>query len=224
MNPRICVSISPSNAAGMVSSVRMAEEQGADFSEIRLEKLSSLDGFSEVVQAARKPLIATNRSLPSKESQVDHQDVAMRAVEDGFQYVDLDFETQDLHRIIDQIRSKGAKIILSHHDYLRTPAPHELVAKLEEFHRFKPDICKIVTTAHHLDDNLTILEFLKSNRGNGSIVSFAMGTMGVWSRLLAPLYGAHFTYASLSRGQETAPGQTPINEMRRIYQALKAGS
>ena len=224
MNPRICVSISPIDTAKTVAGVREAEKKGADFSEIRLERLSSLDGLTEVVQAAKKPLIATNRASPDNESQVDSHIAVMTAVEDGFQYVDLDSETRDLQRTIDQIRSKGAKIILSHHDYSRTPALHELVAKLEEFHRFKPDIYKIVTTANHVDDNLTILEFLKSNHGNGSIVSFAMGRMGVWSRLLAPLYGAHFTYASLSRGEETAPGQTPISEMRRIYQTLEAGS
>ena len=207
-----------------VAGVREAEQRGADFSEIRLEKLSNLDGLTEVVRAANKPLIATNRASPDKESKVASQSSVMAAIEHGFQYVDLDFETRDLQRAIDQIRGKGAKIILSHHDYSRTPAPHELISKLDEFHRFKPDICKIVTTANHVDDNLTILEFLRSNHGNGSIVSFAMGRMGVWSRLLAPLYGAHFTYASLSRGQETAPGQTPISEMREIYRTLEAGS
>lgn len=224
MKPRICVSISPSDTAEALSNVRQAEQQGADLSEIRLEKLSSYDGLSRIVRAAKRPLIATNRVSSDNGSQSDGDAAVMTAAEDGFHYVDLDFETRDLQRRIDRMRSKGAKIILSHHDYLRTPAPHELVAKLEEFHRFKPDICKIVTTAHHMDDNLTILEFLKSNHGKDSMVSFAMGTVGVWSRLLAPLYGAHFTYASLSRGQETAPGQTPIHEMRQIYQALEAGS
>ena len=224
MNPRICVSISPSDSAETVSGVQRAEQQGADFSEIRLEKLCSLDGLSDVVQAAKKPLIATNRAASNKKSQVDPHTAVMTAVEAGFQYVDLDFETRDLQRIIDRIRSTSAKIILSHHDYLRTPPPHKLATKLEEFYTFKPDICKIVTTAHHVNDNLTILEFLRSNHVNCSIVSFAMGTMGVWSRLLSPLYGAHFTYASLSRGQETAPGQTPISEMLQIYQTLGAGS
>lgn len=224
MNPRICVSISPSDSAETMSGVQLAEQQGADFSEIRLEKLCSLDALSDVVQAAKKPLIATNRATSNNESLVDPHTAVMKAVEAGFQYVDLDFETRDLQHIVDRIRSKGAKIILSHHDYSRTPPTHELVAKLEEFNRFKPDICKIVTSAHQMDDNLTILEFLKSNHRKGSIVSFAMGTMGVWSRLLSPLYGAHFTYASLSRGQETAPGQTPISEMLQIYQTLGTGS
>ena len=148
----------------------------------------------------------------------------MTAVEEGFHYVDLDLEIRNLQRIIDQVRSKGAKIILSHHDHSRTPEPHDLATKLKEFYKFKPDICKIVTTAHRMDDNLTILEFLNSNHREFPLVSFAMGPMGVWSRLLAPLYGAQFTYASLRRGQETAPGQTPINEMRQIYQTLEGAS
>jgi 3-dehydroquinate dehydratase len=47
-----------------------------------------------------------------------------------------------------------------------------------------------------------------------------MGKPGVWSRLLAPFYGAQFTYASLERGLETALGQPSISELRSIYQIL----
>jgi 3-dehydroquinate dehydratase/shikimate dehydrogenase len=47
-----------------------------------------------------------------------------------------------------------------------------------------------------------------------------MGKPGVWSRVLAPFYGADFTYASLERGLETAPGQPSISELRRIYEMI----
>ncbi len=79
---------------------------------------------------------------------------------------------------------------------------------------------KIVTTAKSSDDNLAILRFLEENRRAGPLVGFAMGKTGVWSRLLAPFHGSAFTYASLSRGMETAPGQTTISELRSIYEML----
>ena len=205
-----------------------AEQLGADFCEVRLERLSDPEELSAVVRSASKPLIATNRFSDEDGSQNqqsgERNEILVRAVEEGFQFVDLDFETPDLEQTISQIKKKGASLILSYHDYSGTPAPHELVVKLIDFQKYKPDICKIVTTANHVDDNLTILEFLKANHHNSPLVSFAMGAKGVWSRFLAPLYGAQFTYASLSRGQETAPGQTPIDEMRRIYQTLEASS
>jgi len=61
-----------------------------------------------------------------------------------------------------------------------------------------------------------------TNRETNPLVSFAMGKPGIWSRLLAPFYGARFTYASLDRGLETAPGQPSISELRRIYEMVGA--
>jgi len=92
---------------------------------------------------------------------------------------------------------------------------------LEGLRKYKPDVAKIITTAHNPDDTLTILRFLQSNtRSNMPLVSFAMGREGTWSRILSPFYGANFTYASCGRGEETAPGQLTVTELRRIYDIL----
>jgi len=202
----------------MLSGVKKAEKLGADFTEIRLERLDSRARLSDAVDVARKPLIATSR-LPSLESTAQRA-MVMRAANEGFQFVDLDIETPDLEQTINNIREKGAHIILSHHDHKSTPSPHELAQKLGQIQRFNPEICKIVTTANHINDNLAILEFIRANHLRTALVSFAMGPQGVWSRLLSPLCGAEFTYASLGNGQETGPGQRPIDEMQRIYKTL----
>ncbi len=47
-----------------------------------------------------------------------------------------------------------------------------------------------------------------------------MGEHGKVSRLLSPLFGAFFTFASLEQGNETAAGQMSINEMRAAYALL----
>jgi 3-dehydroquinate dehydratase len=49
-----------------------------------------------------------------------------------------------------------------------------------------------------------------------------MGEAGKASRLLSPLFGAFFTFASLEKGDETASGQMSIGEMRTLYQVLGA--
>jgi 3-dehydroquinate dehydratase I len=215
--------MSPKSPSDMLEGVKKAEQLGADFSEVRLERLDRLVRLSDVVEAARKPLIATNRFLAQNEPNWKNE-MIIRAVEEGFQYVDLDIESPDLEQTINHIRKKGGRIILSHHDHKGTPAPHELTVKLKEFQRHSPEICKIVTTANHIDDNLRILEFIRENHHSMPLVSFAMGSRGILSRLLAPLYGAEFTYASLDKGLETALGQTPIDEMQRIYKTLEADS
>jgi 3-dehydroquinate dehydratase len=49
-----------------------------------------------------------------------------------------------------------------------------------------------------------------------------MGENGKVSRLLSPLFGAFFTFASLEQGNETAPGQMTIQDMRASYELLGA--
>ena len=53
-----------------------------------------------------------------------------------------------------------------------------------------------------------------------SIVSFAMGAAGQVSRVLCPLVGGYFTYASVKKGKESAKGQITVRELRQIYDML----
>jgi 3-dehydroquinate dehydratase len=48
-----------------------------------------------------------------------------------------------------------------------------------------------------------------------------MGKLGRVSRLLSPLYGSYFTFASLKKGSETANGQFSLQEMKSTYKILE---
>ena len=47
-----------------------------------------------------------------------------------------------------------------------------------------------------------------------------MGQVGQTSRVLSPLAGADFTYASIEKGSESAPGQITVQELTRIYEMV----
>ena len=81
------------------------------------------------------------------------------------------------------------------------------------------DICKVVTTATGIDDNLAIIR-LPSLFPWASVIALAMGTAGALSRVLSPLAGGYLTYASIGRGSASAPGQLSIEAMRSIYRTL----
>lgn len=202
----------------------MAERLSADLVEARFDKLRSYHGLSKVTKATQQPLIATNRPLSEKgsfdRSEAERLKILMTAVDEGFQYVDLELTTTKLEETIKSFRQRGAKIILSHHDYSRTPDLQKLSSTLAQMQKYQPDISKLVTTARKAEDNLTILSLLRMNHQNAPLVSFAMGKAGIWSRLLSPFYGSEFTYASLEKALETAPGQKTISELRRIYETL----
>src|SRR2546425_3049261 len=226
MKPKICVSLSSKDPHELYRKAQRAEALSADLVEVRLDKLSNYQGVSKVAGAVEIPIVATNRPVSERgsfaRSESERLSLLMDAVEGGADYVDIESSTSYLDQVIDTFRKTSAKIILSHHNHSRTPKLSELKSTLAKLKKSKSDIYKIVTTARSPEDNLTILSLLKTSSKTSSLVSFAMGKPGVWSRLLAPFYGARFTYASLDRGLETAPGQPSISELRRIYEMVGA--
>ena len=78
------------------------------------------------------------------------------------------------------------------------------------------DICKVITSAQRLEDNLTHLKLIREFP-QAKIVSFAMGPLGFSSRVLSPLVGGEFTYASIKKGKESASGQITVRELSEIY-------
>jgi 3-dehydroquinate dehydratase type I len=71
-----------------------------------------------------------------------------------------------------------------------------------------------------MEDNLTTLNFTSATSSKTKVVCFCMGELGKVSRLLSPLFGGFFTFASLERGNETASGQITIQEMKASYELL----
>ena len=224
MIPKICVSLSYEDPHELCRNAQRAEALSADLVEVRLDRLRDYDGISKIGGAVKIPIVATNRPVSERGSfsgsEGERLRLLMDAVEGGITYLDLESSTKNIGKVIDTFRKANAKIILSHHDHSRTPKPSELKSMLVKLQKCKPDISKIITTARSPEDNLTILGLLRDNHETSPLVSFAMGKPGVWSRLLSPFYGAPFTYASLERGLETAPGQPSISELRQIYQML----
>ncbi len=224
MKPKICVSLNAKDPHELYLQARRAESQSADLVEVRLDGLSRYQGISKVSEGVEIPVVATNRPLSQNGSfagsENERLSLLMDAVEGGASYVDIESSTRHLEQVIETFRKTGAKIILSHHDHSRTPKLSELRSTLAQLQRTKSDLDKIVTTARSPEDNLSILNLLTANQRTKPLVSFAMGKPGIWSRIMAPFYGADFTYASLERGLETAPGQPSISELRRIYDMI----
>jgi 3-dehydroquinate dehydratase type I len=221
---QVCVSVSASDVHELLGRVQQAERFSANLIEVRLDHLRSHQALAKIARATGVPLIATNRPLSEQGSyagpETDRLGVLKTAVEYGFDYVDIEDTTASLAKTTSALRQKGAKIILSHHDHFRTPNRSSLAKVLAELQAQKPDVYKIVTTAKSSNDSLAILQFLEENRRSGPLVGFAMGRTGIWSRLLAPFHGSAFTYASLAKGMETAPGQPTVSELRLIYEML----
>ena len=226
MTARICVSILPKNNLEALSLIETAEKAKANLIEVRLDCLESSRNLSDLVKSTKIPLIAANKLIIEKGffdgTETERQQTLLSAAKNGFEYVDVDLSSLKLQETIDKLKPIGAKLIVSFHEYDGVSNVSEMEKILEQEIACGANVCKIVTKATKIEDNLPVLNFVSASSGKSKIVCFCMGEQGKVSRLLSPLFGAFFTFASLEQGRETAAGQMAIQEMRAAYKLLES--
>ncbi len=221
---KLCVALSGISAQDLIAqSLALLPE--FPFAELRLDALpdplSTLSALrTHIADHPSLTLVATCRRIASGGRFAGTPEaefkVLLEAAQGGFALVDLAIESADsLPRdAVSQLRSAGAAVILSWHDFERTG---DLEAVMERMRAFAPDICKIVPTATTLRDNLPLLQLIKNGVSDSTIVCIAMGEAGVISRILGLRAGSAFTFAAASLAGATAPGQIDAHTLRELY-------
>jgi 3-dehydroquinate dehydratase type I len=179
-----------------------------------LDNLSDRSALNIVADAKTCQIIGTDKSSRDASS-----GILFDAVKVGFDYVDIDLSIASVNTI-QKLKDLGGGVIISHHNLTGTPSEERLLAILRSEMDLGGDICKIVTRATHPNDNLTLLKFVGDNSQRTRIVSFAMGKLGIPSRVLSPIFGAEFTFASLDNQLSTAEGQLSIDSLRDAWSIL----
>jgi len=224
-SPRICVVVTASNVAEAIDTIRRTRPLLPDLIEIRLDYIETPGDLGLIREATGVPLIATNRRSyqrgDSAGSEADRIAGLLRACDSGFDYVDLEIDAEGVGELAEKVKSSGARVIVSFHDFEATPEKELLEEILRDELSAGANICKIVGTSNTPGDNLTYLNLLRDN-ADVEMVSFGMGNAGVLSRVLSPLVGGAFTYASAETGGESASGQLTISELREIYRMMGA--
>jgi 3-dehydroquinate dehydratase type I len=197
----------------------------ADLIELRVDYLSRVK-LAPLLESPQKPFIVTNRREEEggkyKGEERKRLGALQEAIDLGGDYIDVELATERSF-LRSLIRNKGeTQVILSSHDFLRTPSPKELQRLFSQMIRLGADVVKIVSFARSWEDNLSILSLIPfARKRRQRIVAFCMGEKGKISRIFSPFLGAAWTYASLSRVKASAPGQLTAGEMREIWKMLK---
>jgi 3-dehydroquinate dehydratase type I len=214
------------NVQRTLSVLRRLEPHSPDLLEIRLDLMKDTAPIAQIRQGTDLPLIATNRRKSDGGSYNGPEqrriDSLSRAAQHGFDFVDIELTAKNVRRLVARFEQEGARTIVSHHDANNTPQLRNLESTLKREKKAGAYMCKLVTTAKSYTDNLRCLEFLNKHARKSKVVCFAMGRFGMPSRVLSPLFGAYFTFASTEPGNETAPGQIPLSTLRRFYTELGA--
>ncbi len=213
--PRICAVIVNND----LEAVRKVKPL-VDLFEVRIDLIG--DSWQELVKQLNQPWIACNRSSDEGgrwgEGEEERIEELLKAIELGAEIIDIELGTRNLDKAVSKINHR-AKCLLSFHDLKETPSIDKMREIVQRQLKAGADICKVITTAQSFDDNLTVLQLI-ADFPQTRVVSFAMGPLGFASRVLCPLVGEDFTYASTEKGKESAPGQITVTDLRKLYEMM----
>lgn len=213
----ICVSIAEPDVEKCIEALA-----GLEMAEIRLDKVKL--GVGDARNTAIKKifsqplkLIATCR--PGSFSEEDREKIIIEAIEAGALFVDVEVEEKDEYKkkVVQKARARGCKVIISFHDYKKTPSAAELSQIVDWCFQSGADIAKIACMVHTDRDNARLLGLLDNEH---KMVVIGMGVKGKITRIVAPMLGSVFTFASLEKGKETAEGQMTKDELEQKIRHL----
>ena len=221
--PRVCLVVTGTDPAEMVDKAE-ALARDNPFLEFRLDYLPrpalalvKVKRFLEMHPYVTT--IATCRRVANggkfRGSVASQLDLLAKASNAGCHLLDVELQTAAKCKPaqLQRLRTRAA-LILSFHDYRAT---RKLEETLKTMVAHRADFYKIVTTATTLSDNVAMMKFLETHSDKYSLIGLCMGEQGIISRILGVRAGSVFTFAAVSPGEETAPGQVTAQELRSVY-------
>ncbi|MDR2358714.1 MAG: type I 3-dehydroquinate dehydratase [Prevotellaceae bacterium] len=184
-----------------------------EMAEIRLDTVPCTP--AQIVQLfgqAKVPLVATFR--PNGVTDAARFEALKTAVNAGAAYVDIETGAPYLAALMQEARKAKCKVILSYHDFERTPDNGELQRIIAQMRALQPGLLKIATCARTAADAGRILSLYKTEK---NLLAFCMGKEGQASRTESCSLGAPFIYAAPDHGVATADGQLTVSQIKHIF-------
>ena len=222
MKTKIVASITASTMDEARRDIDRASQVGADIVELRLDywkerpdlnRLSSTCGLYEL------PMIITIRakdeggheggyfaSLEEKRLEKERIESLERA-----DYADFELK----HYI--EFPKGETKIIVSWHDFERTPSEEELEEIYQKISQTNADIIKIAAQANRREDVDRMIKLLENHASERDMIIISMGEIGKRTRLHPENF---LTFACLEKGKASADGQFTVAEIRQHLQGI----
>jgi len=223
MKYKTCVSIAEKTPYKIKQTLKIALKK-SDYAEVRFDflKINQIPEALETIKKDLNKIVCTLRpkveggKFPGNEK----ERIAILKLIAEYNPFLLDVEFNTLKKnssLVRYLKSTKTKLLVSWHDFKKTPSSAELKKKMNQMSKFSFNV-KIVSTAKSTDDSNRMLE-LYSKKGKNNLISFAMGDLGRISRILCLYLGSPYTYVSL--GKAIAPGQFSVDQVKEITNLKK---
>jgi 3-dehydroquinate dehydratase I len=235
--PAVCAPlVARSSEALGVETAAVAAKQ-PDLLEWRVDFFDAIGDTAEVLRAAAAvraasagiPILFTRRAqreggqpIPLAEPQVLalYEAVAASGCVDA-----MDFEMGNDAAHVEQVRAltrhHRLALVLSFHDFQRTPADADLRERFAQAGRLGADVAKVAVMPQSTQDVYRLLgaTLAASRTLSIPVISMSMGGLGAVSRLCGGVFGSALTFAVGAAA--SAPGQIAIEDVRATLAVLQ---
>lgn len=197
--------------------------ENIDIIELRIDQFKDKD-INHIVKVANKVkekgfiALATVRSKLEGGTDISDEErlKIFKYVCDYVDMADIEYTSFTINKeVIDFYHQKGKAVIMSYHDFDKTPSDDYIQSIIDESKSLGADIVKYAFKANSFEDVARVMCITQKNRQK-NIVAILMGDYGKVSRVVAPVFGSMITYTYI--GQSFAPGQIEAEKLNELLE------
>lgn len=230
--PKICVPLTAKYMDELAVQLQQLQSSHYDLVEWRVDFPESDGDFAPMYELIRQsignaPLLATFRTA-NEGGQRNLSNSAYLALYQklltlGVDLIDVEWQKSLglIQQLIQEAHLHGAHVILSNHDFTKTPPKDEIIRRLTSMQDMGGDLLKIAVMPQSKADVLTLLDATQEMAelyARRPLITMSMGALGAVSRLCGYFSGSALTFGTA--GASSAPGQMDANTMKPILELL----
>ncbi len=214
----------------------IANTADADLAEFRIDLLSFASDTKQVIAVGHelkkilgnKPLIATIRTKNEggqlEISDADYGKTYQAYLKNPFMdWLDVEMfrDQKVVSEIVQKAHQKKVLIVMSNHDFQKTPSQDEIEKRLLKQDQMGADILKIAVMPKSKQDVFTLMNAtLKvSQQTTKPLLTMSMGQLGTISRVATANMGGSYSFGMI--GQASAPGQIDVTKLKQILKTVQ---
>jgi len=234
--PKICVPMVGETIPELIEEANFLKGLDLDVVEWRVDffkDVTNIDKVKEALKAIREvlvdsPIVFTFRSAKEggqkdvttefyfELNKVIAQTKLVEVID-----VELFNNEKDVKELVDAAHSVSVAVIISNHDFHKTPEKEEIISRLRKAQELGADLPKIAVMPTCAKDVITLLDATRTMNeeyAEGPIITMSMAGKGVISRLSGELFGSALTFGAAKKA--SAPGQISVVDLREAIALL----
>lgn len=216
-----------------INEVKLLQPDMIEWRVDTFEHVDNLETVKDMIVKISKQLV----DIPFLFTFRSHKEGGSKEVTDEFYYqlllaaidssevdlvdIELYFGDKEVELLVTQAKDNNVLVILSNHDFSKTPTKDEIIFRLRKMQELGADIPKIAVMPNSTDDVITLLDAtntMKMNYADRPIITMSMASAGLISRLAGEVFGSAATFAVGSKA--SAPGQITVSDLRSVLDIL----